>query len=318
MNEFVVVGAGPAGAATALRLARLGGQVVLVDRARFPRDKVCGGCLSPMAQRELAALGIEAPGEPVHTMGFCAGGRRGRVPVRLRAITRRALDQCLVERAVEAGVQFRDGVRTPPPARMTLWAAGLASAGGDAPRRSRHPLLGIGGVVANAPWPAGEVTMVRGAAGYVGIVRAELGRGLLAAAIKPSRDPRAAVQALLRAADLAWPDEIALSATPLFPRRATRLFDDDRRRLVLGDAAGFAEPFTGEGIGWALRAARRVAPLAAHGWHANLGAAWQRAWTREIVPRQRRCRWLGAVLRQKSIAVLVSRFPGLARPFLPS
>jgi len=307
-----VVGAGPAGAAAALRLARLGRRVVLVDRARFPRDKVCGGCLSPLAQRELAALGIEAPGVPVRTLVLCARGRRGRAPVALRALSRRALDQLLVERAVAAGAGFRDGVREPPPAVRTVWAAGL---GGG---RARPCYFGVGGVVPDAPWPEGELWMVRGAAGYVGLVRAENDRGLVAAAVRPTRDPRAAVEDLLGEAGLDLPDGTELGATPLFPRRAARLWDEGGRRLRIGDAAGYAEPFTGEGIGWALRAARLVAPLAAADPAANPGPAWARTWRREIAPQQRRCRWLGAALRSESIAVLVSRFPALARPFLPS
>jgi len=54
-----VVGAGPAGAAAALRLAQLGVRdVVLLDRADFPRDKTCGSGLSPRGIRTLRELGV--------------------------------------------------------------------------------------------------------------------------------------------------------------------------------------------------------------------------------------------------------------------
>src|SRR5206468_652096 len=55
--DAVVVGAGPAGAATALHLARAGARVILLDRARFPRDKPCSEYLSPETTRLLARLG---------------------------------------------------------------------------------------------------------------------------------------------------------------------------------------------------------------------------------------------------------------------
>ena len=55
--DVVVVGAGPAGAATAILLAGVGHAVTLLDRARFPRDKVCGEYLSPEVSRVLDRLG---------------------------------------------------------------------------------------------------------------------------------------------------------------------------------------------------------------------------------------------------------------------
>src|SRR5271169_1050731 len=56
--DVVVVGGGPAGAAAAARLATLGFRIVLIDRASFPRDKVCGDFVGPTALAELADLGV--------------------------------------------------------------------------------------------------------------------------------------------------------------------------------------------------------------------------------------------------------------------
>src|SRR2546430_12482474 len=59
--DVVVVGAGPAGATTALLLARAGASVLLVDRARFPRDKACSEYLSPATTEILERLGGGVP-----------------------------------------------------------------------------------------------------------------------------------------------------------------------------------------------------------------------------------------------------------------
>src|SRR2546429_8690104 len=59
--DVVVVGAGPAGATTALLLARAGASVLLMDRARFPRDKACSEYLSPATTEILERLGGGPP-----------------------------------------------------------------------------------------------------------------------------------------------------------------------------------------------------------------------------------------------------------------
>jgi geranylgeranyl reductase family protein len=102
--DALVVGAGPAGSSTALRLADGGAKVLLVDRARFPRDKPCGGGLTGRALRH-----APCPVDPVveHVVdGFRIRLRYG------RSFTRRhATPLLLAEQAAAAGADFRDGLR---------------------------------------------------------------------------------------------------------------------------------------------------------------------------------------------------------------
>jgi geranylgeranyl reductase family protein len=109
--DVLVVGAGPAGSACALWLARHGVDVVLVDRLAFPRDKVCGDGLIPDAHRALERLGVHdevmAFAERVPHVG-CIGPRGGRidVPGRLAVLQRRVLDDILKRAAERAGARF--------------------------------------------------------------------------------------------------------------------------------------------------------------------------------------------------------------------
>jgi geranylgeranyl reductase family protein len=112
--DVAVVGAGPAGSTTAYRLAVAGARVLLLDKARFPRDKPCGGGITLRALKELP-FAVDPVVEDVVTRVECRLGY-GRSFVRgsreLCLMTqRRRLDHFLVERAVEAGADFRNGVR---------------------------------------------------------------------------------------------------------------------------------------------------------------------------------------------------------------
>src|SRR5439155_18851665 len=79
MDDVVVVGAGPAGAVAATILARAGARVRLVDRARFPRDKLCGDSVNPGTLATLWRLGLAGPIETcgVKIAGMTITGDRG-------------------------------------------------------------------------------------------------------------------------------------------------------------------------------------------------------------------------------------------------
>src|SRR5438552_13024746 len=144
MFDVLIVGAGPAGAVAGIVLARAGARVGMLDRATFPRDKLCGDTINPGTLARLDALGvagpIEARGLRVDGM-MVTGGRgvsvEGRYPAGQcgRAILRRDLDWILVQAAIAAGCQFDPAV-----------AVRRARADGStAVRRVTGVLVGAGG-----------------------------------------------------------------------------------------------------------------------------------------------------------------------------
>jgi menaquinone-9 beta-reductase len=110
--DVAIVGAGPAGLAAAIRLGQLGAHhFVIVDRQTFPRDKTCGGAITPAGIRVLKSLGvytaIAAHSHPVGNLRFKFHGNR-EINLRSEVLVcpRRVLDQVLLKRAVELGGIF--------------------------------------------------------------------------------------------------------------------------------------------------------------------------------------------------------------------
>ena len=154
--------------------------------------------------------------------------------------------------------------------------------------------------------PPGELVMAVGEQGYCGLVRLEDGRLDIAAAVAPEavagRAPAAAVQAILASAGLAeLPLATAkLRGTPLLTHRHGCA---EGRLFRTGDAAGYVEPFTGEGIGWALTSGRLLGEaLAASFTSAQLNphvaaSYYTRSYDAELGSSLRRCRLVSRAIR---------------------
>ncbi|MEM6394531.1 MAG: hypothetical protein AAF797_17325, partial [Planctomycetota bacterium] len=117
--------------------------------------------------------------------------------------------------------------------------------------------------------------------------------------------------------------EALLTATPRLTPRLTRARPDaaHHRLLIVGDAAGYLEPFTGEGMAWAAAAGHAAATFALahlHRWSPATTAAYQRLHRLTTAARQRRCRLLVALLRRPRLTDatlrLLQHLPQLARP----
>src|SRR5438034_7512788 len=156
--DVAVVGAGPAGSMTAYRLARAHARVLLIDKARFPRDKPCGGGLTMRAVRQLP-FSVEPVVEDRITRARCRlryGPVMERESSRVLCLMtqRRRLDAFIVERALEAGATFRDGVGVVVESETQLLVGGEpvevdALIGADGANGITARSLGLGGAIGN-------------------------------------------------------------------------------------------------------------------------------------------------------------------------
>ena len=361
--DILVVGAGPSGALAAREAARGGASVLLVDKACFPRPKVCGCCLNPAALAALESVGLkDLPGQlgarPLKEFRLAAGGRVARIPLPAgAALSREALDGALVEEAIRTGVSFlpeatasldeleencrrlllsHGGKQLSVKARVVLAADGLGGRLLEAQpylRNQTAPFsrIGVGAVADTAPdfYQPGVISMACGKGGYVGLVRLEDMRLDIAAALDPpfvreASGPHEAVRRILRQAglpEIKGLEELRWRGTPPLTRSRSRLVAE--RLLVIGDAATFIEPFTGEGIAWAFASAKAAAPLAlelARAWNPPLADQWTQIHRQMIGRRQHACRLISRLLKHPTLANvavrILSQAPSLSAPVI--
>jgi flavin-dependent dehydrogenase len=361
--DAIVLGAGPAGAIAAHQLAASGARTLLVDKRSFPRWKVCGACLNGAALGVLDSVGLgnlvdKLGGITLEALQLGLSGRSTQLVLPGgRALSRARLDAALVDAAVAAGTAFlpatqglvatvqantRQILLVQPDrtitaaARVVLVATGLGQArfeGGPVVKtrimaRSR---VGAGCTVKDYPdfYQERTIFMAVGRGGYVGLVRVEEDCLNVAAAfekalIRDCGSPGVAGGKILAEAgfpplpalrDAFWQGTIPLTRQA-WPIAGERFF-------LLGDAAGYVEPFTGEGIAWAMMSGQAIKPLALRAidrWEPSLPRAWTSLHRRLITRRQYLCRGLSILLRHPWLArtafELVAWIPGVAGPMV--
>lgn len=311
MIDAVVTGAGPAGAIAALVLARAGAKVLILDRMRFPRPKLCGDTVNPGAVAILRDLQLEhvlATSLPIRGMLITGEPRvvvRAMYPpgVEGRALSRTVLDERLARAAVEAGAQLEEGVLVRGPvqdeqgrvtgvrvlcrghetsigARLVIGADGHHSRLARALELSRSPRAprrwALGGIF-DGVRGVGEVgeMHVRGGR-YIGI--APMPGGVVNVCAVTDRGhgltAEGALAALVAADPLLAPrfEGARTAGRPVLlgPLAVDASASGAPGLLLAGDAAGFIDPMTGDGLRFAFEGARLAALEALraleHGW----------------------------------------------------
>ena len=361
--DVAVIGAGPAGAFASRQIASAGASVLLVDKSSFPRYKVCGCCLNAAALKILHRGGLDrlaalASAPRLTELCLAVGGSEFSIAIPSGiAVSRDQFDAALVAEAIGAGASFlpavhatvselSDGSRRvklagsagaeTAKARVVLVADGLGGRSLSdledfAVQTSPRSRIGAGAITTAYPasYQTGKIYMACAEGNYVGLVRLPDNHVDIAAAFRPDfcrekGGPGTAAEYVLRAAGLP-----AIAAIRDLPWRGTAALTRRRQRIagerlfVIGDSALYVEPFTGEGMAWALRSAEAVSPLVTSGishWKHSLVAEWNQIHARMIGHHGTLAALLGELIRHQGIlsglANMVAKAPALAGPVL--
>ena len=294
--DAIVVGAGPAGSATALLLARAGARVLLLDGARFPREKPCSEYLSPESTRVLGRLGQDvlaaveaaAPAQLTGMKVVAPSGASvvGRFETFSFALPRTRFDTILLQAAAASGVEVREGVKVEElvydsgavagvMARETYRARVVVGADGLRSVVARR----LGSVFTSPPHRIAFTAHVAGAQGVNDLGEMHVGRpGYVG--LGPIGDGVTTVALVLPLTEARRGDNFfaelnrfpgvagrfdarrvvrRVLATGPFARWSRRPVAKGGGALLVGDAADFFDPFTGQGIYSSLRGAELAA-----------------------------------------------------------
>jgi geranylgeranyl reductase family protein len=291
MFDLIVVGGGPAGSSAARLAGKLGLKTLLVEKKQFPRYKACGGAVTEQA---LSHLDFDLPRELAEANIFAARVHHGASSIEARMdspiaymVRRSAFDNYLLEKARETGISVSLGARVlglhEKDASVevsthlgTYKAAFVIIAEGAHGTLKRNVRRGDGkneyGVCLVAEIPmedasqdcaqdAIDIHFGIGGMGYGWVFPHgeyhSVGIGGLASSL---RNPRATMAAFLR--DRGFdPDQTTRGhVIPVGGKKRTL---GSRRILLVGDAGGFVDSFTGEGIAYAIRSGQIAAEVAA-------------------------------------------------------
>jgi menaquinone-9 beta-reductase len=363
--DVVVIGAGPAGATMARLLALSSRSVLLVDKAEFPRDKVCGCCINDIAAGVLGKIGLpdllsEQGAIPFSQLLVCEKNTRARLALPSGfSLSRSKFDAALIEAAIASGVSFlprvtarvqlatksarvvkiQNAVGTNDvKARLVIVADGLDGMSlSELPefstRAKENSKFGAGVVLSDADafYEEGRIYMACSDHGYVGLVRIEDGKLDVAVALdrdfsRQSGSPALASAAILQSAQFPVPAGFLTehwTGTKTLTRNRSLISGE--RLFLIGDACGYTEPFTGEGMSWALLSSTEMAPLADAAikqWEPEMALLWRKQYLRLIGKKQKvsaivaACLKLGG-LRRFCLRAL-SAVPQIARPVVDS
>ena len=325
MIDLLVAGGGPAGLATAIYGARAGLEVVVVERRRGPVDKACGEGLMPHAVQQLHRLGVNAPGKPFEGITYLDGQRcvTGRFRSGSgRGVRRTALHAALLDATAAAGIEVvhdevgevsqdatsvrcgdfharylaaADGLHSPIRASLGL---ARPSAG---PRRfgiRRHHLMTPWSDCVEVYWSAdAEAYVTPVADDCVGVAVLTARKGGFDEHIQGFPDLKDRLSGHDHGHDRA--------AGPLRQKVRSRTAG---RVLLVGDAAGYVDALTGEGLGISFSAAELLVNCVA----ADRPADYDRQWRRM----SRRYRLLTAgLLRASAFRPVRSRIVPAANSF---
>jgi flavin-dependent dehydrogenase len=285
MQDLIVVGGGPAGLATAIFAARSGLAVTLVERKRFPVDKPCGEGLMPRGVRLLQEMGVEiSPSRAFEGIRYVTAAAVADARIRQGqglGIRRTVLSHAMARRAIELGVELRDRLRATKveeagdrvrveTSEGELEARWLAAADGlgsglrqdlgrqPRPERRREPRFGYRRHYRVRPWSSFvEVYWAEGGEAYVTPVAAdEVGIALLWHRAAPSFEAMLSRFPILEQRLDGAPATTAVAGAGPFRRRIDRIAGG--RVALVGDASGYVDALTGEGVSLAFECAKAL------------------------------------------------------------
>lgn len=322
MKDVIIVGAGPAGSSAALRLARAGYDVTLLERSRFPRTKVCGDYLSAggvglLHELEVAGLVLEGA-YPIKAIALHGFGEHlhMKLPQRALALPRSTLDERLRQAAVRAGahvfhgsflhahvgrcgmsVHLRDahGREVTIAARVLVGADGawssVAQRCGLAPRIRSCGRWAVGGHLREQS-ASDELEMFVGMDGYYARnpLSATTANSMLVLPRPVKPDHADAIVARISDGARRFEPEKIERAVAIGPLAYRALSIIRGRVLLTGDAAELLDPFIGQGVTTALAlsqpVAKAIAALLAGEREARIAREYRAAWREVVMPRR--------------------------------